>query len=238
MTIHESIQDRLSDYLDEELTDGDRTEVEAHLASCAECSTALAELKQVVALAASLPAPGPSRDLWRGVEARLGSRTSTAPPRRFSFTLPEIAAASLMVAALSGGAVALLTREAPGRVASVPAVGPATADRRADAEMPLTIAGASSMEADVVPAVGFADVQFEAAVLDLERALEGGRDRLDPETILVVEENLAIIDRAIAEARGALASDPSNGYLSRHLMEARRKKLDLLRRAATIGDAN
>ena len=83
-----------------------------------------------------------------------------------------------------------------------------------------------------------ADAQCDEAVAELERALEEGRGRLDATTISVVEQNLSIIDLAIAEARGALMSDPSNGFLSGHLIEARRRKLDLLRRAADLTQAN
>ena len=83
-------------------------------------------------------------------------------------------------------------------------------------------------------AVSLADAQYDAAVADLERALAKGRGRLDKTTIAIVEENLTIIDRAIAQAREALAADPANSYLSGHLIEARRKKLDLLRRAAAL----
>jgi len=82
--------------------------------------------------------------------------------------------------------------------------------------------------------VSLADAQYDAAVADLERALAKGRDRLDKATIAIVEENLSIIDQAISQARVALAADPANSYLSSHLVETRRKKLDLLRRAAAL----
>ena len=43
-----------------------------------------------------------------------------------------------------------------------------------------------------------------------------------------------MIDQAIAQARQALDADPANSYLSSHLVEARRRKLDLLRRATAL----
>ncbi len=82
--------------------------------------------------------------------------------------------------------------------------------------------------------VTFADQQYDAAVADLEGAVHKGRGRLDANTIAIVEHNLQIIDQAIAQARQALGADPANGYLSSHLVEARRRKLDLLRRAAAL----
>jgi hypothetical protein len=86
--------------------------------------------------------------------------------------------------------------------------------------------------------VGFADAQYDAAVADLERALNRGRGRLDRTTVSIVEHNLQIIDQAIEQARQALEGDPANEYLSSHLVEARRRKLDLLRRAAALADTN
>ena len=86
----------------------------------------------------------------------------------------------------------------------------------------------------VVANVSFADAQYDAAVSDLEKALKNGRTRLDKSTVAIVEHNLQIIDQAIEQARQALEADPANSYLSGHLVEARRRKLDLLRRAAAL----
>jgi hypothetical protein len=85
----------------------------------------------------------------------------------------------------------------------------------------------------VIPA-SFADSQYDAAVADLEAALRNGRGRLDPTTVAVLEENLALVDRAIDEARQALETDPASTYVSRHLMQTRRAKLDLLRHATAL----
>src|SRR3989449_460651 len=54
--------------------------------------------------------------------------------------------------------------------------------------------------------------------------------RLDTATVRIVRKNLAVIDRAIAEARMALRSDPGNAYLNLHLANTMRRKVELLRR--------
>lgn len=230
--MHEHIQDQLSDYIDDELPSSDRAAVEAHVADCPECARVLAELQEIVATASSLRPTRPHGDLWTGIAERIemsGPAISTRAPRRFSFTLPQLAAASVLLAMVSGGSVALLldgrTQGAESRDAGLQVRQPELAAPTLD-----------PTDLDVVSAVSYADAQFDAAMADLERALENGRGRLDAETVAVVEENLSIIDRAITEARDALASDPSNGYLSGHLMEARRRKLDLLRRATALTD--
>ncbi|MEM8931644.1 MAG: hypothetical protein AAGE94_10730 [Acidobacteriota bacterium] len=56
------------------------------------------------------------------------------------------------------------------------------------------------------------------------------RDRLQPSTVAVVEQNLAIIDRAIRDLRKALDADPGNPSLERRLIDSHRRSLDLLRR--------
>ena len=45
---------------------------------------------------------------------------------------------------------------------------------------------------------------------------------------------VTVADREEGKAREALAGDPANTYLSSHLVEARRRKLDLLRRATAL----
>jgi hypothetical protein len=95
-----------------------------------------------------------------------------------------------------------------------------------------------SPDRGVVQAAGFADAQYDAAVTDLERVLQDQRQHLNPRTVLVLERNLRIIDDALREARSALESDPANPLLNAHLADARRRKLELLRRAALITEGD
>ena len=53
----------------------------------------------------------------------------------------------------------------------------------------------------------------------------------------VIEQNLATIDRAIAQAQRAVAADSANIYLNSHLAETMRRKLELLRQAAALVSA-
>ena len=251
MTLHDQGHDqwtaKLSEFLDDELTPDERYAVESHLQGCAACTAVLDELKQVVSRARLVAPRPPQADLWPGIAERLESGATPAaiiPMRsraawRVSFTLPQLAAASLLIAAMSGGLVWSLRGRSQ-------AVAPVAADRSADASrsapeasgsgstgQPAMEREASAERLDVV-SVGLADAQYDAAVSDLERALKDGRGKLDPTTITIVEHNLQTIDEAIRQAREALAADPANSYLSGHLVEARRRKLDLLRRAAAL----
>lgn len=215
---------RLSDYLDGELPESEAAELEAHLAECRECASTLVELRAVVEGAGRLPQLPPERDLWPGIEARLRPRTA-APAgaaadvvplrrhRRVVMTVPQLAAAAVALVLFSAGAV-WLTVGGTGVVGSTPTM--AAAD-----------AAATS--------VAFTD--FDKAVAVLEEEYLSRREALDPGTIRVVERNLAIIDQAIGEARAALAADPSSGFLSSHLANAMRQKMDLLRQAAMIAQS-
>jgi anti-sigma factor RsiW len=232
MTMHEEWTDKLSDYLDAELPDVERAAVEAHLRTCAACTAVLNDLKRVVARAGSLEARPPQADLWPGVSARL---ERIAPPRRVSFTLPQLAAAAIVLMAVSGTLAIKLS--SPSRTLIVP---PSAAVSSQSSQGSAESAGPDANPAPtaVVTPVGFADAQYDAAVADLEKAVKNGRGRLDKATIEIVEHNLQIIDQAIAQARDALAADPANAYLSGHLVEARRRKLDLLRRAAALSETD
>jgi hypothetical protein len=93
--------------------------------------------------------------------------------------------------------------------------------------------GGGQASAEVLP-VSLEDPQYDAAVDELQQALERGRSKLDPTTIAAVEQDLKIIDAAVADARRALEADPSNGYLSGYFVETRQRKLTLLRQAAAL----
>ena len=78
---------------------------------------------------------------------------------------------------------------------------------------------------------------YDGAVADLEQVLLDGRGRLDTATVRVIERNLAAIDGAIAQAQRAVAADSANIYLNAHLADTRRRKLELLRQAASLVSA-
>jgi len=242
--VHQEWTDQLSDYLDGELSADERDAVEAHLRTCAPCAAVLDDLERVVARAATAAARPPDADLWAGIAARIETGGAASPgrvmpfgrreARRFTFTLPQLAAAAALLIAVSGGlawnAAERIGAADPSVSVAQPPQTPQTAD--ADAASPAAATGAAEFAR--VENVGMADAQYDAAVADLEKALKDGRGRLDASTIAIVEHNLQIIDQAINQARDALAGDPANSYLSSHLVEARRRKLDLLRRATAL----
>lgn len=83
----------------------------------------------------------------------------------------------------------------------------------------------------------FSDPRYDATIAELQDILEHERSRLDPKTVQVVEKNLKIIDRAVSEARRAVAADPSSLYLREHLAQVMMQKMSLLRQATQIAGA-
>jgi Putative zinc-finger len=244
--------DRLSEYHDGELTPAEQAACEAHLAECTMCRDVLADVKAVVLMARADREQMPAADLWPGILARIEAGSAKAEPRlwgraafakasadrpsvsggwsarpgrrQITFSLPQLALAASLLIAVSA-AVAYL---AANRSIAMPIT---TVAR----ELPI-VAMAEPMlvpSTDATPA-NFADAAFDRAVSDLERTLVEQRDELDPRTIVIIERNLAVIDEAIRQARAALEADPANTFLNSHLADARRRKLELLRRATSI----
>src|SRR5687767_124213 len=115
--MHERWNERLSEYLDGELSAADRAAVDAHLAACDVCREDLEALRAVTARARALPDTVPDVELWSGIAARIDAAPATftpRPTRRFAFTLPQLVAASLALILSSGGLVWLTRLGAPG----------------------------------------------------------------------------------------------------------------------------
>ena len=223
--------DHLSAYLDGDLDATESQAVEDHLRTCAACTRELDALRRLVAFAGTVTSTDvpPSRDLWPGIEARLVSPTlaTFAATRhgRVSFSIAQLAVAAVLLMAVSGATAWFLR----GGIANAPGIATPAAIQAEVEPTP---------EPDAVRPVNFADAQYDAAVADLERTLEERRNDLNPRTVEILERNLKLIDAAIAQARQALEEDPGNAYLNRHLVDSRRRKLDLLRRAAAINEAD
>ena len=234
--------DRLSEHVDGELTGEDRALLEAHLATCASCTTTLAELFAVVATARALPDRLPAADLWPGIEARIAAyardthaqadreaRGPGAPTTVRSFpgvrrglvmSWPQLAAAGLALVLLSGGGAWYLARG--GRAGMTTASVTRSGDE-----------GTRANNAANAATAGAVDRELE----QLERVLAEKRGELDPETVRTIETNLKIIDLATSQAREALAADPANPYLKEHLSKTMSRKIELLKDATVLASA-
>ena len=212
--------ERLTACVDGELAGEPLEAAERHLTACAECRAAYDALLRLKAEARSLEDHAPERDLWPGIATRLGG-AAVLPlrraRRRFNLSLPQLAAAALVLVAVSAGGAVLLTRSGPQPAASALGFAP----------VGLTPQLAASASAKGIES-------YAAAIRDLEAALAAGSPRLDTATVRAVKHSLAVIDAAIRQAEAALAQDPNSLYLNDHLENALDRKLELLRRVTTL----
>lgn len=218
---HDTARNLLQDYLDGLLPAGRATDLEGHLRDCAECRRELEALRAILSAASRLPRRiEPERDLWPAIAAR-----------------------------------ALDREEGSGRAAaSAPAqgarAGAATDPRRAwrDAWRPWqslwpVFAGTMAVVAIVLSSVlrnggapaaipSFADaLAAECSGPDRELAAYAPADSSGGALTDVISENLAIVDRAIADARQAYEANPDSPKLVRLLAAAYRARAALTTRA-------
>lgn len=218
MTTH--IEDeRLHDYVDGLLDAAERATIERHVEACAACTTSVRELRVLLGDIARLPRGiAPGRDLLPAIGAAIDAGYGEASALRLPLrerTLwsarHALAAAAIVLVALTSAVTALVVRTTPD---------------------PSAVVAVSAPGAFAPEEFRRIEANYVAATDELEAVLASRRSELAPETVRILEENLRIIDAALAEAGAALRGDPGNAALSEMMVAAYEKKLDLLRRAA------
>lgn len=189
----------------------------------------------------------PSRDLWPGIQGRLrprGASDESHPqgggggsgaislqerrgrrPARLSLSWGQAAAAGLVLMLASGSLVWVGLRGGGG--GEIPAVASGAGPEGSGGE----VADARFVAAE--EAFG----EYDLAVSDLRRIVSEASDELEPETVQILEENLATVEAALAEAREALLADPSGEMMSRLLSGTMRRRLGVLRQAVAMAVA-
>lgn len=113
--------------------------------------------------------------------------------------------------------------------------GPAAVAEPTSAPAPASRVAATSLRP--APAEVSNAVRYGAIIDELQRAAFAPTSQLDPATVVRLRRTLAKIDEAIEDARRALATDASDPYLNRHLIETLGLKVTLLQRAARLARA-
>ena len=216
----EQITTVLDDYVDAALEREDEALIRRHLAGCDACRGVERGLRSLLERAATLPESiDPPRDLWPAIDERLDEieRTRPARPSRqaagsrgWTFGLM---AATLLLAGLGAGYLlrginqpAIMAPAAPGSPEVL------------------------SSNAEIVSA----EQAIVVAKQQLQELLDEQDNSLSPETVKMVNDNLAVIDEAIEEIRAALLQDPADQRLNRKLLTAHQRQLNLLQRATQI----
>ena len=210
----DEIRERLDAYVEGVLPEEQRTAVVAHLEGCAACRADIDRWRELFERAAALPrAIEPSRDLWPSIDAVLDEPHGTTGTRVFPLT------ARLRPLWLVAAALALVV---------VTAAITTFVLRQGDSAMARKLKGLEPADTQVVePGAG-------PSTEELLRSLEA--QDLPPETMAIVQRNLAVIDVAIAELEAALEQDPGNQELARMLVSTHRKKAELVERAVRAAE--
>lgn len=217
MTRCRELEERLSLYVDDLLDATDAAEVRAHLDTCPTCAGLAADLGRIASTARLLGPITPPPHVYERIAAAL---PGAAPPanRRTTPSWPlrrwaAVAAALVTVASL--GWLAGSRNAAPVPVAE--SVAPAT--------------GLAAVASELDMAVQ----HYERAIAELEVMAAAGDD-LDPDLARSVRASLGALDRAIAESRTALQSDPASEPARVSLFEALRLKVDVLQSTVLISN--
>lgn len=215
---------RLNDYLDGLLPPREReafvAEMESDPALRAAVDVARRIARQVQALPSSV---APSRDLWVGIEGRLGPRAGRGNIVRFGrAALPGRAVWPMLA---SAAALLLVAGSSFVNLRQVPQ--PRELAETQEVAAPVPLPHSPEVEA-WKQAQSEADAAYEQARAGLLDALAKRKEELSPETRAVLRDNMAVIDNAVYEINLALADDPENPGLRHMLAQTREKELTLL----------
>jgi anti-sigma factor RsiW len=215
MTNCREIEEQLSLYVDGLLDSAATENVRAHARTCSACAALLADLTQIVSAAKGLGPIAPPEDLYARLVTQLPRASGSGPgamPGRPLWHWAGIAATVVAATGLLWFALGL-------------GVQPDGSGVRSESAM-----GSETFATELDLAVRY----YERVVSDLEVAATATGGALDADVAAALRGGLDTLDRAIAESRGALDGDPASEPARISLLEALRRKVDLLQTTVTI----
>jgi len=193
-------QERLSDWIDDELDPSERKELDDHLESCADCRDLVSELRTLRREARSLSSVEPPAHLWTAIATELKKTERVKTRRSQSSSLLALAAAVV----LGAGLWITVRQEAPAN----------------DGQRAIADRVTAELEA--------AETHYENAIDGLEQIMSQNDGTLPEELQQTMSDNLDLIERTIVESREAMVAEPDSAVAQESLLEAFRRKVDLL----------
>lgn len=203
---------QLDEYIAGELTPEQKIATEQHIANCDECRAELMLRRALLARTRTLPRElPPQQELWPGIVSQINSRKiqplyPTQQPWLRRWEVWGMAAACLAMIAIVWGIGQIEVGNPPSSITS-------------------PMAGGNSPQ--VSAAIG-ENQQYQQVRQRIQQTLHLNKEELSPETVSVLEKNIAVIDDAVAEINKALSEDPENPNLKLMLVATQRQAADLL----------
>lgn len=243
------VEAHLQDLLEGDTDEPTRDRIAVHQLECAACTALIGDLRDIPAQAATLPDLAPSRDLWAGIESRIGTEVVPFPgagakagiassvavvpgevstatstiaraPRRLPASWKVLMAASTLVAATATITWTISTRRPGTQLATAP-----------DTGFALAMQGTRNVRLTSGPTL---DQTYDREIAAIRTIVNTRLPELDSTTVATLQKNLAIIDQAIAACKTALAESPSSAFLLDQLTNAYASKLRVLRSVAGV----
>jgi tetratricopeptide (TPR) repeat protein len=216
----EQCSDWLVDAVDRTLDLESQAQLDAHCRACASCRELLDDLTEIRVAAATLDRHTPSPELWRAIAAQTCLASPTRPAyaasllRRGRLPWPQLAAAAALMIVLGTAAwFAAGTRSHPNPD------------------------GTSNLVRNATSELQQAEQHYQNAIAALEQLTVAKDNALDPVVAAEIAQSLKSIDRAIADSRAALKSNPDSFVAQTSLLEALRMKVSLLQETVSLMNA-
>jgi hypothetical protein len=212
-------RNKIDDLIDATLDAETELACHEHLAACNKCRVEFDACKTLLTRASALPkSVEPTTDLWSGIRSRLEApqNAHTFPTHRTSNALRYGSLGTLAALLLLSFALGAYWRSQTGANGMT--------------SVHVTTSGSAVSHA----AYQEAEAEYAKAKDHLIDVLRARKDEMPPETYMVIEQNLEIVDKAIGEIRVALNASPDNPGLTEMLFAAYRTHVQLLEEAAGL----
>lgn len=210
----------INDYLDHSLEGKKVSSLEHHLQQCPDCQALLKDFERIIENAHSLESLAPSPETWLKIKAELkpeeraveAQETSKLSWLRNPLSPPKLKYVLASTFILLIFIVTMIT------------IGPKYWWVK-HPEDPHRYALAKLEEAEH---------HYQLAIKALEAAAASEKDTLEPQLIQVFKGNLEVVDATIKACKQAVIQDPDNLEVRNYLLEAYRKKMDVLDRMIAL----